>query len=57
MKTIAFVALLLSAALVRAQDAETHKAWMNDATDLHEDVRDAMGAKSGAKVAAAAAKL
>ncbi len=37
--------------------ADEHKAAMNDASDLQEDVRDAMSAKSGAKVAEAAVKL
>jgi hypothetical protein len=53
------VLLLLMVVGVGAQapDAATHKAWMNDATDLQEDIRDAMGAKSGAKIAEAATKI
>ena len=38
-------------------DAAAHKAWMNDATDAQEDVREALAGKSSAKVAAAASTL
>src|SRR5262245_40120440 len=37
--------------------AEEHKAAMDDASDLQEDLRDAIGAKSSAQVAEAAVKL
>ena len=40
-----------------APDAATHKAWMNDATDAQEDLREAMAGKSSAKAAAAASTL
>ena len=36
---------------------DEHRAAMNDASDLQEDVRDAFAAKAGDKVAAAAVKL
>ena len=57
MKTVVFPVLLTAIGAAQAPDAETHKGWMNDATDLQEDVREAMGANSGAKVAAAATKI
>jgi hypothetical protein len=41
----------------QAPDADAHKAWMNDATDLQEDIRDAMHIKDGAQIAAAATKI
>lgn len=40
-----------------APTAATHKAWMNEATDAQEDVREALAGKSSTKVAAAASKL
>jgi hypothetical protein len=40
-----------------APNAAMHKAWMNDATDAQEDVREAIAGKSSAKTAAAALKL
>jgi hypothetical protein len=40
-----------------APDAAVHKAWMNDATDAQEDLREALAGKSSAKAAAAASKL
>jgi hypothetical protein len=46
-----------AAALAQAPDAEAHKSWMNDATDLQEDIREAMGKKDGAKIAEAATKI
>jgi hypothetical protein len=52
-KTFLLLALLLQVVWT----ADEHKAAMNDASDLQEDVRDALGAQSGAKVAAAAVKL
>ena len=57
MKAVVLLALIGSLGAAQAPDAETHKAWMNDATDLQEDIRDAMGAKSGAKIAEAATKI
>jgi len=53
-KTFLLLALLMQAAVWTADE---HKAAMNDASDLQEDVRDAMGAQSGEKVTAAAVKL
>lgn len=54
----ALAALLLSMTMVaQAPDAEAEKAWMNDATDLQEDIRDAMHVKEGAQIAAAATKI
>jgi len=63
----ALAVLMLSAAIVSAQagkgspakppDAAAHKQWMDDAGDAQDDLRDALAAKSGAKVATAAATL
>jgi hypothetical protein len=53
-------ALLLAgwpAQLIRAQDAAAHKAWMDDAADLQDEVREQLLAKSGDQAAAAATKL
>jgi hypothetical protein len=41
----------------RAQDAAAHKAWMDDAADLQEELHDQLGAKSGDKAAAAASQI
>jgi hypothetical protein len=41
----------------QAPDVEVEKQWMNDATDLQEDIREAMGKKDGAKIAEAALKI
>jgi hypothetical protein len=38
-------------------DAETHKAWMNDAGDAQEDLREALAAKDGKTAAVAAMKI
>lgn len=57
MKAVVLVALVAGLGVAQAPDAETHKAWMNDATDLQEDVREAMGAHSGARMAEAATKI
>lgn len=54
MKTFLLLALLAQAAV---WSADQHKAGMNDASDLQEDVRDAMAAKAGDKVSAAALKI
>lgn len=40
-----------------APDAAVHKAWMNDATDAQDDLREAIAGKSSAKAGAAALKL
>jgi len=40
-----------------APDAATHKAWMNDASEQQEELRDALASKSGPAAAAAAQKL
>ena len=40
-----------------AADAETHKAWMNDAADAQEDIREALAAADGAKVRDGAVKI
>ena len=55
MKQIFFAALIAFA--LQAPTADDHKAWMDAASDAQEDFRDAMTSKSGAKVAAAGAKL
>ena len=54
MKTFLLLALLAQAAIWTADE---HKAGMNDASDLQEDVRDAMAARSGEKIETAALKL
>jgi hypothetical protein len=41
----------------KAPDAETHKAWMNDAADSQEDIREALAARDGKKVHDAALKI
>src|SRR5882757_1587689 len=41
----------------KAPDAETHKAWMNDAGDAQEDLREALAKKDGKAAAAAALKI
>jgi hypothetical protein len=53
-KTLLLFTLLAQAA---AGAAEQHKTWMNDASDLQEDVRDALAAGSGEKAAEAASKI
>ena len=55
MKHIFFAALF--AFVLQTPTADDHKAWMNDASDAQEDFRDAIAAKSGAKVADAGVKL
>jgi hypothetical protein len=44
-------------ALAQAPDVDAEKGWMNDATDLQEDIREAMGKKDGATIAEAATKI
>lgn len=41
----------------RAQDAAAHKAWMDDAADLQDELREQLLAKSGDKAAAAAIQI
>jgi hypothetical protein len=41
----------------RAQDVAAHKAWMDDAADLQEELRDQLAARSGDKAAAAATQI
>ena len=41
----------------RAQDAAAHKAWMDEAADLQDELREQLIAKSGDKAAAAATQL
>jgi hypothetical protein len=41
----------------QAPDGAAHKAWMNDAADSQEDLRDALHAKKGADAAQAALKI
>lgn len=57
MRVVVLLALVAGLGAAQAPDAETHKAWMNDATDLQEDIREAMDAQRGAKVAEAATKI
>jgi hypothetical protein len=57
-RMIATVVLLSGlSAPARAQDAAAHKAWMDDAGDLQDELREQLIAKSGDKAAAAAAQL
>lgn len=46
-----------AAAPARAQDAAAHKAWMDDAADLQDELREQLLAKAGAKAADAATQL
>jgi hypothetical protein len=47
------VALALSAAALAAQnDAAAHKAWMDDAADAQDELKEMLAAKSLAKAAA-----
>ena len=58
--TLSVTALVLAGALAapaRAQDAAAHKAWMDDAADLQDELREQLLAQSGAKAAAAATQL
>ena len=47
----------LSASQALAQDAAAHRAWMDDAADLQDELREHLGARAGDKAAAAAAKI
>ena len=52
-----YVAVLLLSGLplhAAAQDAAAHKAWMDDAADLQDELREQLVARSGGKAAAAA---
>ena len=53
--TILFLSGLPMRAL--AQDAAAHKAWMDDAADLQDELREQLLAKSGDKAAAAATQI
>ena len=55
----AVVGLVMAAAIATAQTptAADHKQWMDDAADIQDDLRDALTAKAGARVADAAGKL
>jgi hypothetical protein len=44
-------------ATAHAQDAASHKAWMDDAADLQDERREQLLANSGATAAAAATQL
>lgn len=50
-------ALARNPAAQKAPTVDEHKAWMDDAGDAQEDLRDGLHAKEGAKVAAAAVKI
>ena len=50
-------ALTRNPAAQQAPTADEHKAWMDDAGVAQEDLRDALQAKEGAKVAAAAVTI
>ena len=56
-----FVTILLLGGLptlqARGQDAAAHKAWMDDAGDLQDELREQLLAKSGDKAAVTATKL
>jgi hypothetical protein len=55
-----FVTVFLLSGLpadARAQDAAAHKAWMDDAADLQDELREQLAAGSGDKAAAAATQL
>jgi tRNA C32,U32 (ribose-2'-O)-methylase TrmJ len=47
----------LSAPQAAGQDAAAHRAWMDDALDLQDELREHLGAKAGDKAAAAATKI
>lgn len=57
---VAVVVLAVTAAVAlsaRAQDAAAHKAWMDDAGDLQEELAEQLTAESADKAADAALKL
>ena len=47
----------LPAPQTRAPDAAAHKAWMDDAADLQDELREQLLAKAGDKAAAAAIEI
>jgi len=47
----------IAAAALLLQDAAAHKAWMNDAADVQDELREQLAAKSSAKAADAATKM
>jgi hypothetical protein len=47
----------LSAPQAHAQDAAAHRAWMDDAADLQDELREQLSARAGDKAAAAATKI
>ena len=47
----------IAAPQARGQDAAAHKAWMDDAADLQDELREQLLAKSGDKAAIAATQL
>jgi hypothetical protein len=47
----------LTAPQARAQDAAAHKAWMDDAADLQDELREQLHATAGDKAADAATKI
>jgi len=53
-KTFLLLALLLQGSVWTADE---HKAAMNDASDLQEDIRDALGATAGDKLSEAGLKM
>ena len=57
MLVLGFLIGSLSASQAGAQDAAAHKAWMDDAADLQDELREHLGAKAGDKAAAAATKI
>ena len=44
-------------AVTQEADAEAHRAWMNDAADRQEDLREALFQKAADKIAAAAEQI
>jgi ubiquinone biosynthesis protein UbiJ len=47
----------LSAPQADGQDAAAHRAWMDEAADLQDELREHLGGKAGDKAAAAATKI
>lgn len=47
----------LAAPQANGQDAAAHRAWMDDAADLQDELREHLVAKAGDKAAAAATKI
>jgi len=57
MLIIALLLGSLTAFQARAQDAAAHKAWMDDAIDLQDELREQLRAQAGDKAADAATKI